>query len=132
KGDIIAAVGYVYEFGRGQLDFAVCANTARNAKESLADYLAKWPDASADEFRWNSGNYDYPGQLAYWSETLWSELRHLDQLAANPDQSKTIHDAIANICCEVLAELAKRGVFGDWSVIDFNVAALLDDEGLTR
>jgi hypothetical protein len=38
--------------------FGLCANTARNAQASLADYQAKWPDTSADEIRWNSGDYD--------------------------------------------------------------------------
>src|SRR5437762_13251901 len=84
RGDVIAAVGYVFEFGRGQLCFDLCANTARNAKESLAGYLAKWPDASADEFRWNSGNYDYPGgvqeRFGGWSAAWWDELSRLDRL----------------------------------------------------
>jgi len=58
RGDVVAAVGYVFEFGRGQLCFELCANTARNAQASLAEHQAKWPDASADEVRWNSGDYD--------------------------------------------------------------------------
>ena len=55
RGDVVAAVGYVFEFGRGQLCFELCANTARNAQASLAEHQAKWLDASADEVRWNSG-----------------------------------------------------------------------------
>jgi hypothetical protein len=58
RGDVVAAVGYVFEFGRGQLCVELCANTARNAQASLAEHQAKWPDASADEVRRNSGDYD--------------------------------------------------------------------------
>ena len=70
----LVAIGYVFEFGRGQLCFDLCANTARTAQTSLAEYLAKYPDASADEFRWNSGDYDYPGAADQhgggWSEHM--------------------------------------------------------------
>jgi hypothetical protein len=108
----------------------LCANTARNAKESLAEYLAKWSDASADEFRWNSGDYDYPSgvqdRFGGWSNRWWDELARLDALAQDEKHTKNVHDGVADICCNVLAELAKRGVFGDWSIIDFNVSALLD------
>jgi hypothetical protein len=131
KRDPLAAIGYVFEFGSGQLCFELCANTLRHAKESLTEYLAKWPDASADEFRWNSGDYDYPGAADQfgggWSEPWWGELEWLDRLAEDPKHSKRVHDGVAKICCNVLAELARRGVLGDWSVLDFNVAALLDD-----
>ena len=131
RGDVIAAIGYVFEFGRGQLCFELCANTARHSKESQAKYRTEWPSEPIDEFRWNSGDYDYPGavqdRFGGWSTAWWDELSRLDSLSADEGHSKVIHDGIANICCHVLAELAKRGAFGDWSVIDFNVAALLDD-----
>jgi hypothetical protein len=131
RGDVLAAIGYVFEFGRGQLCFDLCANTARHAKASLAEFLAKWPDATADEVRWNSGDYDYPAgvqdRFGGWSTAWWNELSRLDRLAADAGQSQDIHAGIAEICCEVLAELANREVLGVWSVMDFNVAALLDD-----
>jgi hypothetical protein len=38
-----------------------------------------------------------------------------------------VHEGVGRICCNVLAELAGRGVLGDWKLLDFNVAALLDD-----
>lgn len=127
----LAAIGYVFEFGRGQLCFDLCANTVRNAQTSLAEYLTKWPDASADEFRWNSGDYDYPGAAdkygGGWSKPWWDELVRLDQLVADNEESKSVHEGVARICCNVLAGLARRGVLGDWGVLDFNVAALLDD-----
>lgn len=131
KGEEIAAIGYVYEFGRGELYFDVCANSAEHAKKSFADHVAEYPE-SGDEFRWNSGDYDYSGGAvdSELSEELQTELDCLDRLAEDSSQSETVHDGFAEICCEVLAELAKRDVFGDWSVIDFNVAALLDDEQL--
>ncbi len=131
RGDILAAIGYVYEFGRNQLCFDLCANTGRNAKESLSAFMAKWPDATEDEVRWNSGNYDYPGaaqdRFGGWGGAWMDELRRLDQLAEDKGRAKTIHEHIADICCDVLAELARRGAFGDWSVIDFNVSARLDN-----
>jgi hypothetical protein len=130
QGEVIAAIGYVFEFGRGQLCFELCANTARNAKKSLVEHLAQWPNASADSFRWNSGDYDYPGAIqdrfGGWSEVWWNELSRLDRLAYQ-EHSTLVHEGVADICCEVIAELAKRGVIGDWSIIDFNVSALLDE-----
>jgi Domain of unknown function (DUF4303) len=131
KGEVLVAIGYVFEFGRGQLCFDLCANTSRNLKESLASFLAKWPDAAGDEVRWNSGDFDYPGSVqdrfGGWSDTWCDELKRLDHLAKDEEHFKSVHEGIADVCCEALAELAKRGVLGDWSSIDFNVAALLDD-----
>jgi hypothetical protein len=81
----LAAIGYVFEFGRCQLCFDLCANTASHAQTSLAKYLAKYRDASADEFRWNSGDYDYPGAADQygggWSKAWWDEVKRLDRLA---------------------------------------------------
>jgi hypothetical protein len=131
EGDTLAAISYTFEFGSGQLCFEMCANTARNAKESLARHLAAWPDASPDEVRWNSGDYDYPGAVqdhfGGWSQGWWAELSRLDHLAAQGKQSKVVHQKMADTCCEVLAALARRAGLGDWSAIDFNVAALLED-----
>ena len=136
RRDVIAAIGYVFEFGRGHLCFDICANTVRNAKKSVADYLAKYPDESPEDFRWNSGDYDYPGavqdRFGGWSDTWSDELVKLDRLAEGKKHSKRVRDRIADICCNVLAALASRGVFGDCSVIDFNVAALLDRVELVK
>jgi hypothetical protein len=127
----LAALGYVFEFGRGQLCFDLCANTASHAQTSLAEYLAKYPDASADELHWNSGDYDCPGAADQygggWSEPWWEEVKRLDHLAEDDEESKRVHEGVARICCNVLAELAGRGVLGDWALLDFNVAALLDN-----
>jgi hypothetical protein len=125
KGDRIVAIGFVYEFGRGQLYFDMCANTAGN-------FRAQFPDGVVDdEGRWNSGDYDYPGGVSDhygdWSRTWWEELSRLDHIAKDKEQFTGLHERVAEICCAVLVELAKRGVFSDWSTIDFNVAALLDD-----
>jgi hypothetical protein len=132
RKDPLAAIGYVFEFGRGQLCFELCANTRRNAQESLAEHMAKWPDKSADEFRWNSGDYDYPGAADQhgggWSELWWTEVNRLDRLAEDREQSEGIQEAFASICSNVLAELARRGVLGDWTALDFNVSGLLDKE----
>lgn len=132
RGDCLVAIGYVFEFGRGQLEFDMCANTAQSAEEALAELLAEDPDESPDEVRWNSGDFDYPGGVSDhyggFSAEWRTELKRLDQLAEDDEeQSAAVHEGIANICCEVLAELATRGVIAEWSSIDFNVAALLDE-----
>jgi hypothetical protein len=132
RGDVIAAIGYVYEFGRGQLYFDMCANTARTAKDALAKFIKAWPQESAEEFRWNSGNYDYPRAVGRFGDEFWQELSPLDELAKHESRSQEIHDRTADMCCAVLAELARRGVLGDWSQIDFNVAALLDYEDVVK
>lgn len=130
-GDGLAAMGYCFEFGRGQWFFELCATTARHAKASLARRLAASSDASPDEFRWNSGNFDYPGTIqdhfGGWSQTWCAVLSRLDHLAEQEQQSPLVHHKVAGICCQVLADLARRGILGDWTTIDFNVAALLDD-----
>jgi len=130
----IAAIGYVYEFGRGTMYFDTCANSVEHARRSLAEYIAEHPEQSSDHFRWNSGDYDWSGGAidVELSEEWESELSNLDQVAEDATQSEIVHSRFADICCEVLAELAKRGIFGDWSVIDFNVAALLDSEQLVK
>jgi hypothetical protein len=130
RGEPLAAIGYVFEFGRGQPCFELCANTVRHAQRCLTEYLAKYPDGLADEVRWNSGDYDYPGAADQhgggWSESWWEEVKRLDRLAEQDEVSKLVHEGVARICCNILAELAGRGAFGDWRKLDFNVAALLD------
>ena len=57
--DPLAAIGFVYEFGRGQLCFDLCVNTLANAKTMRA------------EDRWNSGDYDGPGGEGDWSDVSY-------------------------------------------------------------
>jgi|GEM_PF-5885922 len=133
KGNTIAAIGFVYEFGRGQLCFEICANTAKNAEKAMGADRAKWPD----DLRWNSGDYDYPGgvqgHFGGFSSDLWAELSDLDRSAEENDElAEAIHVQIAENCCEVLIDMATRGVFKDWKFIDFNVAALLDDVKIVK
>lgn len=132
EGDELAAIGYVFEIGRGQLEFDLCANTRRCANERIAAYAAEYPDDSMDEVRWNSGDFDYPSGVSEhfggWSDTWWGELSRFDQLAeASPETAKLIYEGISDICCKVLAELASKGVIEDWSNLDFNIADLLDE-----
>jgi len=128
ESDPIAAIGYVYEFGRGQLCFELCANSAKAAQKAVERFGKK---LSADEIRWNSGNFDYSGgvqdHFGGWSTELWDTVSELDAIAEDDDdEAGKIHDRVARICGEILADLAREGVFGDWTQIDFNVAALLD------
>jgi hypothetical protein len=59
-------------------------------------------------------------------------LENLNRLAnehgaANDhDVQERIHELFGDVCCTVLARLAKRGTLGDWSDLDFNVAEFLD------
>ena len=127
----LAAIGYAYEFASGQPCFELCANTVQNAQHTLAEAQSKYPDASVDEFRWNSGDYDYPGAADQhgggWSKAWWSEVERLSQWECTPEEGRKLYEGTARICCHVLAELARRGVLGDWRKLDFNVAALLDE-----
>lgn len=111
--------------------FELCANSAKTAQKTFEKFLKKRPDASADDVRWNSGDFNYSGGLqghfSGWSAELWEIVSDLDALAEDDDdESEQIHDRTARICSEILADLAREGVFGDWSQLDFNVAALLD------
>lgn len=129
--DPIAAIGYVYEFGRGQLCFELCANSAKASRKMVEEFLKKYPGDSAEEVRWSSGDFDHPGgvqeRFGGWSADLWDMVSDLDAIVEDDDdEADQIHDRVARICSEVLAELAREGVFGDWTQIDFNVAALLD------
>lgn len=138
-GDELAVIGFVYEFGRGALTFDWCANTVRNGR-ALSGSTGPLPD----ELRWNSGDFDFPsGICCYgegWSDALWGDLLELDRLAFQEVdlpaeerlESNRIHEGVADLCCNVLATLAKRGVFGEWRQVDFSVGALLDSIEVVR
>ena len=123
SGEVVLAIGYAFEFGTKQLCFDMCANTAREAD-------AAQQRTNARNKRWNSGDYNFPGgvqeEFGDWGDEWWDELRALDRLAEKSDMKAAVKDGITEICCQVLAELASGGVLGDWTTVDFNVAALLD------
>ena len=127
RGDTLVAVGFVFEFGRGQLEFDLCANTKRNAEQSVANYLSKYPNGSAMEIRWNSGDFDYPVANSEFSDALWDQLKNLDNLAKHERNRQVVYDNVVATCCHVMAECAQNGAIPDWNNIDLNVAELLDD-----
>lgn len=128
RGDKLAAIGYVFEFGRGQLEFDLCANTSGNLKEMLEDLE---PDEPEDDVRWNSGDFDYPSGVSDsfggFSKAWRDELARIDQLAETESNRTAIYDGIVEICCQVLADFCRRDVIEGWQQIDLNVADLLDE-----
>ena len=131
EGDSLAAIGFVFEFGRGQLEFDLCANTSRNAKATLEEFRKQYPNESTDEFRWNSGDFDYPSAISdrfggFCDEWLL-ELRKLNQLAERQQNRKKIYEGIVEISCHVIRDLVVNGIIRDGLDLDFNVADLLDD-----
>ena len=131
RGDELVAVGYVFEFGRGQLEFNLCANTSVNLKRVLGALPANSPAESLDNARWNSGNFDYPAAISDrfggFSDEWWDVLTTLDQLAEAENNRQMVYDGTVEICCESLADLARRSVIENWQQLDLNVADLLDE-----
>lgn len=132
RGEVVVAIGYAYEFGSKQLCFDMCADTAVQSDAAPRSVSLRSSEAMASDRRWNSGDYSFPGgvqeSFGDWNDEWWNELRKLDRLAeSQKGMQATVHAGVAEICCQVLAHLALRGVFGDWTAMNFSVAALLDD-----
>lgn len=127
SGDEIVAVGYVFELT--QPLFGICANSSSSLKASLEE--CDGDNEAAEEVRWNSGDFDYSGNVDDhydgFSEELRGELRNLGRLARIDSNKSMIYDGVVRMCCEALADLVKRKVIDDPSKIDFNVSDLDDD-----
>ena len=122
----VSAIGYVFELWNCYPSFDLVANTRDYYQRSITEYRRKWPDSDTtdDEFRWNSGNFQYPACLIIGNELgpEWeSESERLHALAAVEEHFDEVHTGIVRICTGSLVALAQRGVFGDFNTIDFIV-----------
>lgn len=131
RGDEIVSIGYVFEFGRGQLEFDLCANTSRNQTAALESLGMNFTEGTKDYVRWNSGDFDFPAGVSDlfggFSEEWYDELIRINQLAETESNRTAVYDGIVEICCQALADFARREVIEDWRQLDFNVSDLLDD-----
>jgi hypothetical protein len=130
----ICAIGYIFELGNAHEQFDLCANTRsfyiqHAAEYRSAKYRGEFPNLSEEEIRWNSGDYEFPAGLpgdSYRTAWFpWSRVsEQLHQIAECDLNSDAVHNGLIRIGCESIAEIAQRGLLGDWSTIDFNVASV--------
>jgi hypothetical protein len=90
------------------------ANTEQHHKSSLRDFEARFGQTDPEVFRWDIGNWKYPGGLFPSSSAeqrtfdgAWQEYReHLSQIE-NGSKQRMLEAA----CVDVLRRLFKEGVF---------------------
>jgi hypothetical protein len=122
----LCAVGYEFEFGQPEPSFFLCANTLRYRGQSSAG------GSGDDDARWNSGEYEFPAGLLDPQDELgpdWNRVMvDLHRLTEHGEEETLLdaYNGLVHICCQTLAELARDGLFGDWTEIDFNVSSVDD------
>lgn len=127
----IAAIGYTFELWNSSPAFNLCANTRTYFHEVKERYRKEWPSTPEDQIRWSSGDFQFCSGLLNTADELGSEWKaeysRLHDLANQDPDSREVYDGLVRISCNALAKLAKRGLFGNWKEIDFNVAEYGDD-----
>jgi Domain of unknown function (DUF4303) len=90
------------------------ANTERYYRTSLRDFKARFGQTDPEVFRWDIGNWKYPGGLFPSSsaeqqafDTAWEEYREPLSQIESDDKQGMLEDA----CVEVLMRLFKEGAF---------------------
>jgi hypothetical protein len=127
----LSAIGYTFELGNASPAFSMVVNSHAFFRKTREEYRKHSPRVSEDELRWSSGDFEYcslsfSGLCQQGSE--WErEYVTLHEFACRNLDSNEVYDGLVKISCETLAILAKRGTFGDWRGIDFNVAEYCDD-----
>ncbi|HBJ84161.1 MAG TPA: hypothetical protein DDZ88_09895 [Verrucomicrobiales bacterium] len=113
----VIAIGYVFELWNASPQFDLCANVGARHDER-------------EEVRWNSGDYKFPaGLLSSVDElgTNWTQIsERLHQAAADQDGDGEVYQGLIGIACRALVDLARSGLFGDPTRLDFNVSEVSD------
>jgi hypothetical protein len=123
----VCAVGFVFELWNASPSFHLCADRWV--------YRRSCPDWDSAEARWNSGGFEFPAALLSLGELgrEWdATAAELHRLAADKRCSRDVYDGLVRVSCEVLADLAREGLFGDWRGIDFNVSEVNDGIEVVR
>ena len=113
----LIAIGYVFELWNASPQFDLCAHTGSHHDERL-------------EIRWNSGDYNFPAGLLGTIDELGPEwggiVERLHQEAEDQDQSGEVYRALTEVACGALIEVAREGILGDTTKLDFNVSEVND------
>jgi hypothetical protein len=90
------------------------ANTEQSHQSTLCDFQARFGPTDPEVFKWDIGNWKYPGGLFPSSaseqvefDTGWEEYR--EPLSKLEDEKK--QDKIEKVCINVLSILFKEGAF---------------------
>jgi hypothetical protein len=114
----VIAVGYVFELWNASPQFDLCADVGTQ-------------DDQREEVRWNSGDYEFPAGLLGVADELgseWTEISaRLHQSAEDQTGDGEIYRGLIDISCRALVDLARSGVLGDPTRLDFNVSEVGDD-----
>ena len=128
----LSAFGYTFELANHSPAFSLVLNSHAFFRKTREEYKKHTPAFTEDELRWSSGDFEYQalcmGDLAEQGVEWEREYIALHELACRDYESCVeVYGGLVTISCDTLAALAKRGAFGDWKKIDFNVAEYHDD-----
>lgn len=115
--DSVIAIGYVFELGNVSPQFDLCANIGKCHDER-------------EDVRWNSGDYTFPAGLLGLVDELgseWTKINdHLHEAAEDEQEGGEIYRGLTGISCRSLVDLARSGLLGNASRLDFNVSEVND------
>jgi Domain of unknown function (DUF4303) len=125
----LQAVGYWCCVGIGYVSpppFAINANPRAFYETELAKAKAAQPDFRDAEMRWNSGYFKYPAcvELGAAVTEMTTELN--DAVSAGTLTATAVNAGMIDICCRAMADLARKGVFGNPDAIDFVIQTAND------
>jgi hypothetical protein len=120
----VIAIGYVFELWNASPQFDLCANVGSRHDDR-------------EEVRWNSGDYQFPaGLLGGTINELgaeWVQISDRLHLAAEDEIGEgEVYRGLIDISCRALVELARTGLFGDPTRLDFNVSEVGDSTEMVR
>jgi hypothetical protein len=130
----VVAVGFVFELWNNSPSFDPCAETRENRDVVIDQYRKDWPRLAIDDIVWNSGEYAYPAGLGGADlGPEWDAIStRLHALASQDAESTEVYEGLIRISCDTLESLARRGIFGDWRTLEFNVSEVGDDVSLAK
>ncbi len=101
--------------------FEMSINPCAFYEAELAKAKAKDPELDETEMRWNSGYFQYPACIGLGAEVSAISTSLNNMVDAGTVTGEEVREGMFAICCAAMAELARAGLFGDTSAIDFLV-----------
>jgi hypothetical protein len=125
----LAAIGYWVCVGIGYASpppFAINANPRRFYEAKLAAAKASNPDFTDSQMRWDSGYFQYPACIELNTEVSAMATMLNDLVDTGENGSEEVNAGMIKICCSALAALARDGILGDVTNIDFVIQTAND------
>jgi hypothetical protein len=154
--ETVRALGYTWEWGQSQAAFYAVANTQAGidaALQTVNRYRTEPLNAAEalETIRWDAGYFPFPGGLTGPNDELgqaWeaeatrlyditekmrpSDYNDEEQFALYSRTYKVFLADLVTTCCEALAEIARSGLLGDVSTLDFWVGSTDDNGDIVR